>query len=43
MKSVITSVAERELLLRQYGMEEVRVFSADQQTFSMDWEEFLEK
>lgn len=40
--NMITSVAERELLLRQYGMEEVRVFSADQQTFSMEWEDFLE-
>lgn len=40
--NMITSVAERELLLRRYGMEEVRVFSADQKTFSMEWEDFLE-
>ena len=40
--NMITSVEERKLLLRQYGMEEVRVFPADQQTFSMEWEEFLE-
>ena len=40
--NMITSAKERELLLRQYGMEEVRLFPADQQTFSMEWEEFLE-
>ena len=40
--NMITSAAEREMLLRQYGMAEVRLFPAEQKTFAMEWEEFLE-
>ena len=41
--NMITSFTEREMLLRQYGMEQVRLFPADEQTFSMEWQDFLMK
>ena len=40
--NMITSITERTALLRQYGMEEVRLFPADEATFSMEWWDFLE-
>ena len=40
--NMITSIVERKKLLHQYGIEEVRLFPADTQTLSMEWEEFLE-
>lgn len=40
--NMITSITERTALLRQYGMKEVRLFSADKATFSMEWWGFLE-
>ena len=39
--NMITSVAERKHLLHQYGMAEVRIFPADEETFSLEWEAFL--
>ena len=40
--NMITSITERKALLQQYGMEDVRVLSADEKTFSMEWQDFLE-
>ena len=40
--NMITSITERTALLHQYGMEEVRLFPADEATFSMEWWDFLE-
>lgn len=40
--NMITSITERKSLLQQYGMEDVRVLSADEKTFSMQWQDFLE-
>jgi riboflavin kinase/FMN adenylyltransferase len=40
--NMITSITERKTLLQQYGMEDVRVLSADEKTFSMEWQDFLE-
>ena len=40
--NMITSVTERENLLRQHGMEQVRIFPANAETFSLEWEAFLE-
>ena len=40
--NMITSITERKSLLQQYGMDDVRVLSADERTFSMQWQDFLE-
>lgn len=40
--NMVNTPFDRELLLRQYGMEEVRLFAADEETFSMEWWDFLE-
>lgn len=41
--NMLTTVQDRSLLLHQYGMEEVRLFSANAQTLSMSWQAFLEQ
>lgn len=41
--NMLTTVQDRKLLLHQYGMEEVRLFSANAQTLSMSWQAFLEQ
>ena len=40
--NMLTTSFDRELLLRKYGMEEVRLFPADEETFSLEWWDFLE-
>lgn len=40
--NMLTTARDRELLLRQYGMEEVYLFPANAATLSMPWQAFLE-
>ncbi len=41
--NMLTTAQDREVLLHHYGMEEVRLFSANAQTLSMSWQAFLEQ
>lgn len=40
--NMLTSAQDRERLLHQYGIQEVTFLSADLQTLSMPWQDFLE-
>ena len=41
--AVINTVAQREALLKQYGIEEVHVLPVTEEVMSTDWRDFLEK
>ena len=40
--NMLNTIRDREMLLRQFGMEEVLVLKTDKQTLSMSWTAFLE-
>ena len=40
--NMLNTIQDREMLLRQFGMEEVLVLKTDKQTLSMSWTAFLE-